>query len=227
MPTGVKAQTCINQIGVGFFGTELIGGDIHPQASFGVKGTYTRNVTHRWAYHVDASYVQYRGDDIKSTSDVIKHRGLKYKTEFFETSAGVEMTFTPYAFENKHSYAVFTSFDVGLAVKASQKPKFGLWTSAFDAYNQSLCTTIITVVPKMSVSVGVKSKVNVRTAVSARATAVYYLSDDMDFSAPKSKYFEPSVPQYKRMIGTSGNDWGVFLEIRIDYLWGMRDCYCQ
>ena len=227
IPQELKAQTCIHQIGVVVNGTHLTGGDVYPTVGMSVEGTYTRNMTHRWAWYVGASYVKYSGNDKLSSAQAVKRRGLKYETEFIETSAGVEMTFKSYAFEYKKAFAPYLGFGFGLAVKSNQKPKNGQWTSAREAFDLNTSTTELAMVPLLNVSLGIKSKVSRRVGLSFNVRAIYYFSDNIDFSAPKDKYFDTSVGAQNKIIGSSGNDWAVRIGVKIDYLFGVNDCYCQ
>ena len=206
----------INELGVFIGGSNFIGdvgktNYISPnEPAIGVL--YKWNKSPRHAYRFSYMQSTITGNDLDSEISGRELRGIKFKNNIKEFSAGLEFNFfdfnlheslimkiSPYVYSGL-SYFVYDELFV---VNGETKNDFKASTFA---------------IPMI---VGVKSNILKNFVLGIEVGARYTFTDNLDGSNPKNENLEPL-----KFGNINSNDWYVFTGFTLTYTFTEKPCYC-
>jgi hypothetical protein len=216
----VEAQSCKHQIGVEIGGGGICSGDLHSDMGIDMGVFYAYNLSSRYRVCIDVHRVG-TGGSLKKEP----HTG--YKTGLFEMSLGADMTFVPYGVDRKRALSPYVGASVALVGRRDRRPRERSWTDVGEVYAEGRYVEVGDVTGGVGLYVGVRSKVALRCEVDIRAEGRFYVSDDIDYSMPDGRDFADDVKPRCRYVGSRGNDIYAGFVIRVSYMWGRIECYCE
>jgi len=212
----------IHEVGLFVGGSNAIadvgsGNYINPN-DIAIGGVYKWNRSARHSYRISAIYSSITGDDSKSSDPRRTQRGLTFKNEVKEITAGMEFTFWEFNLHDQHSYAIKTTPYLFSGLSYFNYDALVLNTNnKIEQYNShnSLAIPMI---------VGVKSAITRRFVLAVEIGARYTFTDDLDGSNPvrDKKDFESL-----KFGNTNSNDWYVFTGVTLTYTFGKNPCFCN
>lgn len=202
----------INELGFSLAGSNYIGDVgstqyINPNAlAFGL--VYKWNYSPRVAYRLDATYINISADDLDSTKDERKNRGINFNNSVKELAVGIEYNYFNYSMIEK-GWSSTPYLIVQLAVN-----NYNVATREISANNYETEGKTSFTIP---VGIGFKTKIGKKIGIGFETKIRYTFADDLDFN-------NPDIPSL-----TYGNpdsdDWYVTTGITIVYGFGRKGCY--
>ena len=206
----------INELGVFIGGSNFIGdvgktNYISPnEPAIGVL--YKWNKSPRHAYRFSYMQSTITGNDLDSEISGRELRGIKFKNNIKEFSAGLEFNFFDF---NLHE---------SLIMKISPYVYSGLSYFVYDELfvvhgetkNDFKASTFA--IPMI---VGVKSNILKNFVLGIEVGARYTFTDNLDGSNPKNENLEPL-----KFGNINSNDWYVFTGFTLTYTFTEKPCYC-
>lgn len=206
----------IHELGVWIGGSNYIG-DIGPtryiapnNLAYGLIYKWNKSPRHAWRFSY--TQTQLEAFDTKSDNSAKKQRGLSFKNDIKEFSAGLEFNFQDFnLFENQNKvtpyiYSGLTYFVYNENFFLGKNLKEGYLNGQF-------------AIPMV---VGIKSNITENLILAAEIGAKYTFTDNLDGSNPKNDDFESL-----RFGNIDTNDWYVFTGVTLTYTFGNKPCYCR
>jgi len=183
-----------------------------------IGGIYKWNRSLRHSYRVSAIYSSITGDDSKSVDPRRKQRGLTFKNEIKEITAGMEFTFWEFDLHDQHNYAVKTTPYLFTGLSYFNYNALVLNpNNKIEEYNSHNSLAIPMVV-------GIKSAITKQFVLAIEIGARYTFTDDLDGSNPVRDKEEFESLKFGN---TNSNDWYVFTGITLTYTFGKNPCFCN
>ena len=207
--------TQIYEAGITFGGSNFIGdvGEttfISPNKSLnGLIFKWNRSPRH--SYRVSIISSRLSANDLNSKDPRRVERGLRFETDLFEISAGMEFTFldfnlheadikyTPYIYTG----LVYTKYDK-LAYQNNNILKLGIKSNSYG-------------IPFV---LGFKYRILEQFIISAEVGSRFMFSDDIDGSLSNEE-------NYTSFGNINNKDWYMFSLINLSYTFGRKPCYCS
>ncbi|MDD2985120.1 DUF6089 family protein [Flavobacterium sp.] len=211
--TLIKAQ--INEIGFFLGGSNYIG-DVGPTTyiaphDVALGFVYRWNRSTRHSYRFSYTYGKISSDDLDSDMPDRYERGLSFKNNIHEFSAGLEFNF--FEFDLHKLGSQFTPYVYTGINYFSYKELYYIDKEVKEDYTAGALA-----IPMV---LGVKAKLNRRFILSLEAGARFAFTDNLDGSNPKNENL--TSLQFGNI---NSNDWYVFTGFMLTYTFGENPCYC-
>lgn len=209
----VHAQ--IHEVGFGLGGSNYVGNigstDFIAPNNLAYNIFYKWNRSPRHSYRVDFTQYKITGNDLKSSMESRKARGLSFDNNVQQLKAGIEFNFfefdlhqeqfglTPYLFAGLSVLRYDDLYFRGKKINKGDKKYTG----------------------GIPFSAGIKMRLTPKINVNAEVAATYTFTDNLDGSHPTSASLE------KYSFGKNTKDWIFFTGITLSYTFGSNPCYCE
>ncbi len=206
----------IHEFGVWVGGSNYIG-DIGPSKfiapnnlAYGLVYKWNKSPRHAWRFSYIQSQIE--SEDAKSDNSAKRQRGLSFKNDIKEISAGLEFNFQDFnLFEQRtkitpYIYSGLTYFGYNENFFLGKNLKEGYFNGQFS----------------IPMTVGLKSNITEHLILAGEIGARYTFTDNLDGSNPKNENFKSL-----RFGNIDTNDWYVFTGVTLTYTFGNKPCYCR
>ena len=204
--------TQINELGLSLAGSNYIGdvgnrNYINPNA-LAVGLVYKWNVTSRFAYRLDASYIKLAADDANSNNEARIARGYSFKNSVKELAIGIEFNYYDYSMIKPEWHATpylivqLAGFNYNRAVRETTPDNFETETK-----------TGFTI----PFGIGYKTTIGRSVGIAFETKFRYSFTDELDYNNPNIPKLNFGNPDAK--------DWYVTTGITIVFGFGRRGCY--
>ena len=202
----------INELGVSLAGSNYIGdvgnrNYINPNA-LAVGLVYKWNVTPRFAYRLDASYIKLASNDANSYLDERIARGYSFKNSVKELAIGIEFNYYDYSMIRQEWHATpyliiqLAGFNYNRAVRETTPDNF-----------ETESKTGFTI----PFGIGYKTTIGRNVGIAFETKFRYSFTDELDYNNPDIPKLNFGNPDAK--------DWYVTTGITIVFGFGRRGCY--
>ena len=212
----------IHEVGVFVGGSNAIAdvgsGKYVNKNDIAIGGINKLNRSPRHSYRLSAIYSSISGDDSKSSDPRRKQRGLTFKNEVKEITAGMEFTFWEFDLHDQHNYAIKTTPYLFTGLSYFNYNALVLNpNNKIEEYNSHNSLAIPMVV-------GIKSAITKQFVLAIEIGARYTFTDDLDGSNPVRDKEEFESLKFGN---TNSNDWYVFTGVTLTYTFGKNPCFCN
>ena len=207
----------IHEIGVYLGGSNFIG-DVGATTYIAPKqlvigGIYKWNRSPRHSYRVSLLYSNLEGIDKNSDDPSRQLRGLEFKNQIIELSAGMEFTFLDF---NLHNGGFASTPYLYTGITITKHDNFYLNNT-----NQLQYEGTESYAYGIPMVVGYKAAIAQHFVLAFEIGARYTFSDELDGSVPDAKELQ------SRSFGNlNNNDWYTFTGVTLTYTFGRNPCYC-
>lgn len=208
----VHAQ--IHEVGVGLGGTNYVGDIgstqfINPK-NIGYTVFYRWNKSPRHSYRISFSQQKLAGNDLDSSVESRKARGLRFDNTVQQLSLGLEFNFFEFDL-HQENFAMTPYLYAGIS---------GIRYSDLYFRNTKLTKGDKKYSAAIPFGAGMKIRLNPQININAEVTATYSFTNNLDGSHPSSS----NLDRYR--FGKNGNDWFFYSGLTISYTFGHNPCYC-
>jgi len=208
------AYAQIHEVGFGLGGTNYLGDIgstqfINPK-NLGYSVFYKWNKSPRHSYRISFSQQKLTGNDLDSSIESRKERGLRFDNTVQQLSLGIEFNFFEFDL-HQQNFGMTPYLYAGIS---------GLRYSDLHFRGKRLVEGDKKYNAGIPFAAGLKIRATPQININAEIAATYAFTNNLDGSHPSSSNLE------RYSFGKNGNDWFFFSGITISYTFGNNPCYC-